>query len=607
MGKKKSRSFVYIVKNNIFILGIAWRISKIRFIIKTIVTILSSLIPAVNILITRYIIALLENDIDRTASMLNDLILIIIGLSGIMLVPKIFDAFNVALIEPILASRINNYMNEVFFEKAKEFELKEFEDPVFYDKYTRALGQVESISHAVFNSVFQLFGGIISIASIITLILTMDWFIILFVAFSVIINFFQSIISGKINFETSQTLTPISRRQNYIKHILYNAEYAKEIKCYDVIDTGKRYYFESFKNLLSILKKYGYKIAMINIIVSILNILSSTVMKIFLFIRVWYGIYSIAVFTALITASGQLESTLNAFFSTITSFYKNSLQIDNVKFIYNYKKKVTEGDKIFNTKHSCKIEIENLFFKYPNSNKYALKNISFTIMPGEKISLVGLNGSGKSTLIKLILGLYEPESGKILINDISIEHYKKEELQKNIGVVFQNYQTFAFTIKENIAYENEISDNATEGIDKLALINIISSLPKGYNTPLSKEFDKEGTLLSGGESQKICIARALNKTSGLYIFDEPSSALDPMAEIEMGRFLYGATDKTVIFISHRMSTSVSADRILLLRDGELIEQGKHEDLIARNGDYCHLFNAQASAYSKTGVLRGLWK
>ena len=243
---KQSPSFLSIVKNNLFVLNLAWRISKLRFVTKLCVTIFASILPSVSILVTRYMISLLESDYLRTDYMLNSLYTVLIALAGVMLLPRIFSVFNDALIEPILASRINNHINEVFFDKARTFEYKKFEDPAFYDKLTRAFGQAEGVAHSAFNSLFQLVGGILSLTALSAIIIMMDGVIILFVMVSVAINFFQSILSGKLGFTTSQILTPISRTQNYVKNILYNAGYAKEVKCNDVIGTGKRYYFESF-------------------------------------------------------------------------------------------------------------------------------------------------------------------------------------------------------------------------------------------------------------------------------------------------------------------------------------------------------------------------
>ena len=596
MKKESSYKLNTIIKNNLFVLGIAWKISKIRFLIKIFVTMLSAILPVVNILLIRHIISQLESDIERSGALLQQTLIVVIGLSAAMLIPRIFSAFNNALIEPILASRINKYMNEVFFEKAKEFEYKNFEDPVFYDKYTRALNQTESLPHAVFNSFFQLLGSLLGIFAISALIISMDWIVILFALFAVTINFIHSIISSRLNFQLSQTLTPIGRRQSYIKRVLYNAMFAKDVKCNDVVATGGRYHSSAFFEYIAVAKKFGWKLVILGIILTVLAAISSTGMMVYLFVGVWFGTYTIAEFSALMSSAGQFEGNLGSFFGSITSFYKNSLEIDNLKFVYFYERKDLGGDQNLDASKPMKVEVRNVSFKYPSSEKYALKNVSLQILPKEKVSLVGLNGSGKTTLIKLILGLYEPESGEILINGINIKEYKPEEIQKSVGVVFQDHHVFAYSIKENISFESELSDSAIDVLKKLNMYSAISSLPRGMNTPLSKEFDEGGTLLSGGEAQKICIARALNKKTGLYIFDEPSSALDPMSEHKMNTLFYEATDMTTIFISHRLATAIMADKIFLLKNGELVEQGKHQDLIKQNGLYAELFNLQARSY-----------
>ncbi len=602
MNKSERMSRIRIIfGNNIFVLRLVWSTSKLRFIIKVMFTIVSAVLPTINILIVRHVILLLENHMNLTDVMLRHLFKVIIGLMFVQMIPKLFAAFNDSLIEPILASKINNHMNEVFFNKAKDFECEDFENPVFFDRYTRALGQSESITHAVFNSFFGLLGSVINLFSLSMLVISMDWIVIIFAIFGVIVYFLQSIISSRLNFKTSQTLTPISRKQNYLKRVLYDAEYAKEIKCNDVIETGKKHYTEAFRSLLEILKKYGWKVALINALSVLLTSFSSTGMMVYLVSKVWSGAYSIANFSALSSSAGQFEGGLNTFLGSITNFYKHSLEIDNLKFIYFYNKEGVDGKAILDVTRSSEIEVRNLYFKYPNEHEYALKNISFKISPGEKVSLVGLNGSGKSTLIKLILGLYKPESGKILINGVDLQKYNREHLRRNIGVVFQDHGIFAYSIKENIAFENKMDKRIPNILEEMGLLSKINSLSKGFNTSLSKEFDTEGTLLSGGEAQKICIARALNKASGLYIFDEPSSALDPLSEWKMNTFLFEATEKTVIFISHRLTTAVMANQILLLHNGELVEHGGHSELLSLKGLYSELFNMQAQQYVRTGT------
>ena len=437
--QKHKQTFFSIVSNNLFVLNIVWKISKSRFFLKFFMTIISSIIPTLNILITRYIIALVESNSIKDKTNFRQVFGVLILLMCLQIIPKIFSVWNSTLIEPILASKVNQYMNELFIDKAKSFDYINFENPVFYDKYTRALGQVESLPHTVFNTFFNLFASIISMTSLIVLIISMDWIIILFAIFGVCASFAQSMIMAKLNYSTNIVLTPISRRQNYIKRILYIPDYAKDIKCSDVILTGKKYYIQSLKEMIRVLKQYGMKVAIINTGITILSFISSATMMILLLERVWIGIYMISDFTALTSSVTQLENVLNQFLTTITGLYSNSMYIEDLKFVYNYKNKSQENKKYraFDLSKPCKIEVRNLYFRYPNANEYALYNISFTIMPGEKVSIVGLNGSGKTTLIKLLLRFYEPEQGEIFINDINIKEYNKEDSHKNIGVVFQ--------------------------------------------------------------------------------------------------------------------------------------------------------------------------
>ncbi len=349
------------------------------------------------------------------------------------------------------------------------------------------MSQVDNIPHTVFNSFFQFVGGIVSVLSLSALIISMDWRVIIFVVCIVTINFVQSIILGKLNFNTSQSLTPISRKQNYIKMILYNQSFAKEVQSNGVINTGQRYYHEALKKLLEVLKKYGIEIFLLKVTSVLLVTISSTSMMIYLFIQVWNRVYTIAEYSALMSSSGQFEGTLGALFDSIANFYKNSLEIDNLKFIYFYNRDTKDGDRNLDEKTSYTLEVKNLYFKYPNSKEFAVKNVSFTINAGEKVSFIGFNGSGKSTLVKLLVGLYQPQQGEILINGINIKEYKREELYRKIGIVFQDYQIFAFNIKENIAFEGDIEEKTIDILGRLGLRTRIDSLRKGMEQSFQVE------------------------------------------------------------------------------------------------------------------------
>ncbi len=320
---------------------------------------------------------------------------------------------------------------------------------------------------------------------------------------------------------------------------------------------------------------------------------SSAAMMLLLFRRLWIGVYGIANFTALTSSTTQFESVLGTILSTITSLYSNSMYIDDLKFVYNYEYEPDGRTTVeLDTGRPCKVEVRNLYYRYPNAKSYALNDVSFTIMPGEKVSIVGLNGSGKTTLVKLLLGLYEPEKGDIFINDINIRDYAKEDLQKHIGIMFQDHHVYAYTIKENIAFEDEIKDKTIDTLKGLNMYDKINKYTYGFDTFLSKEFYDSGVNFSGGENQKICIARAINQTAPMYILDEPSSALDLVSENRMNEVLARLVDKTMIIISHRLSTVIMSDKILVLQNGTVVEYGNHTSLMRTGGVYAELFKGQ---------------
>ena len=489
-------------------------------------------------------------------------------------------------------------MNEVFVDRVREFDYCCFEDPVFFDKYVRASKLVDVITHKVFSAFWGLCTSFVSIILLSSLIVSTDGIIIFFVLLSVIINFFQSLVSSKLNFEISQSLTPHARRQSYIKRLLVFPEYAKDIKFFDLLSTGKKYYSMEHDESIIIMKKTGKKLAFANVIANSLSISSSSGLLIVLIYRVLKGMYTIADFSALSTSASQLEGTLNSFLSCMANCYRNGLEIDNLRFIIDQntksKPKVDNSIKKDNGVH---IEVKHLSFSYPNSNRLVLDDISFDVLPGEKISIVGLNGSGKTTLIKLMLGLYQPTAGEILLNGRSISMYSQEELQQIIGIAFQDNHIYAFSAKENISFEDNISNSGHHALNLLELDRFISSLPDGFDTILSKEFSDHGVYLSGGESQKLCIARAINSGADILIFDEPSSSLDPLSEHRINSVLFGMQDKTVLLVSHRLSTTMMANKILFIENGKLVEQGSHDNLIKKNGAYAKLFSLQASNYS----------
>ena len=262
---------------------------------------------------------------------------------------------------------------------------------------------------------------------------------------------------------------------------------------------------------------------------------------------------------------------------------------------FHFLHSVFDGDKTADVGVPKTIELKNVSFTYPGNDEPTLKNINMTLHPKEKIALVGYNGAGKTTLTNLLLRLYDVTDGEILIDGEDIRNVTADSHRDRFSAVFQDFQLFAATLGENVALTPEVdSERATAA---LRHSGFSKSVPNGLDTYLLREFDDEGIMMSGGESQKVAISRAFYKNCPYVILDEPSANLDPIAEYNLNQsMIEAAQDKTVVFISHRLSTTVSADRIYVMENGEIIEQGSHEELMAMNGTYAYMFNLQAEKY-----------
>ena len=257
------------------------------------------------------------------------------------------------------------------------------------------------------------------------------------------------------------------------------------------------------------------------------------------------------------------------------------------------------GSRKLDVANGFEIEFKNVSFKYPKSDTYALKNINLKINNGEKLAVVGRNGSGKTTFIKLLCRLYDVDEGEILINGTNIKEYTEESLNTLYSVVFQDYQILSLNVADNIAASGECNNRRlSAALEQANIKDRIEAMPQKEKTYLYKDLDKSGVEISGGEAQKLALARALYKASPIVILDEPTAALDPIAENEIySRFNSFVENKTAIYISHRLSSCAFCDRIAVFDNAELVETGTHHALLAQNGRYAALWNAQATYYA----------
>ena len=304
-------------------------------------------------------------------------------------------------------------------------------------------------------------------------------------------------------------------------------------------------------------------------------------------------------FSVIVTAVSNLKDILNNLSDAITKVRKEAEYFGNLREFMEYQSKVVGGAKSASAFES--LEFKDVHFTYPGAKKPSLKGLSFKIEKGETIAVVGKNGAGKTTFVKLLLRFYDPDSGVILYNGTDIREYDISSLRERLATVFQDYKVFALTVNENVLCRETENINDLNVVDSAlkaaGIYDRIMNLPEQKETVFTREFDEKGTGLSGGEQQKLCAARMFAKQFDLALLDEPSSALDPIAEYKMYESLIKATaDKTVIYISHRLSSAVLSDKIYVFNDGKVSECGTHDQLMADGKGYCEMFTLQASSY-----------
>ncbi|MBE6836043.1 MAG: ABC transporter ATP-binding protein [Ruminococcaceae bacterium] len=429
-------------------------------------------------------------------------------------------------------------------------------------------------------------------------------FIITIVATIVIMGGVILVVASKINksyLEANEKYAELDRIFYSFIDILGNYKTGKEIRLYKeqgLIDSI------ATKKILTdgeqTLRKISMKTAKSSSFVAILGALVGFGVYLFIGVKGLFGLFGIG---SLVLYCGSFMQIINGImmFANTLGKLKEIIPLARDYFkIIEAESSTVYGEKGINPGEKFQIEFKNVSFKYPGSETYALKNINLKINCGEKLAVVGRNGSGKTTFIKLLCRLYDADDGEILINGTDIKNFTRESLNTLYSVVFQDYNILSLSVADNISASEEY-DKAQlfSALDKANIKDRIETMPKKEKTYLYKDLDKSGVEISGGEAQKLALARALYKDSPVVILDEPTAALDPIAENEIySRFNSFVENKTAIYISHRLSSCAFCDRIAVFDNSELVEIGTHNELVSANGKYAELWNAQASYYMK---------
>lgn len=389
-----------------------------------------------------------------------------------------------------------------------------------------------------------------------------------------------------------------NRKSRYVYEICSNYKYGKDIRLYNMQEMLR----EEIENCKLLVEKtwkgYTIYVSLTNALVVFGNKFLALVAYVYVGLKAYYEMITvgnIVVYVGAITLISKGITDMITYYGSLNLF---NIYLEHYFSFLNIEPKMKYGKAEVNTNQDYTIEFKDIYFTYPNQNEPTLKGINLVINPGEKIALVGKNGAGKTTLIKLLCRLYEPSSGQILINQIPLDEYSKESLNKMFSVVFQDFKLFSYSIKENIMSSIEgDKDKVTLATKQAGIKTRIDSMEKGVDTILYQRNTEAGIEISGGEAQKIAIARALYKDSPIVILDEPTAALDPKSEAEIyEKFNTLVENKMSIFISHRMSSTKFCDKVVVLEEGEIYETGTHLELLDSNGIYTQMWQAQAKYY-----------
>ena len=582
------------LKNIFYMLGFVWKADKGGFAWKVAYMIWVSIPTALRVLILKLII-----DAISEQKPLSYIVLIVLVYSLVQLISNVFSIY---VHENRLAKvrlRVQKYSNNLLLNKCAALDMECYDDTEFYDKLSRALGQVNSRAMDMFDAFGRFMQSLISFLVGISIILTLDPLMIIVAIIGSAATGFINFVWVKQRFEAREEMVPINRKVDYFHGLMRDRKTVSDVKQYNGFGRfilGK--YSQVADTQIEMQTQLNKRTAMHNSKQALLSKITLTMFPyLHIAVQCFRGVVSVAdvtaVFNAFTLATDYfMEVTFNAI-----DLKEGCLYAAHLREVLDYEPKIerNEGREIDDINE---IRFENVSFKYPHSDNHVLKNLSITIKKGQKIAIVGINGAGKTTFVKLLMRYYDPCEGRVLVNGVDLKEYNVNSLRDKMATLLQEFQPYNVPIDEMIACSETTDEQKVERVlAEVGLTERVNAAPKKIKSEYSKMFDEDGVVFSGGELQKLFIARMRYKDGGIYIMDEPSSALDPIAEYEINNLMMSiAKDKTVVMIAHRLSTVVNADCILLIDGGKVLEMGSHKQLLEHNGKYAQMFNLQAEQY-----------
>lgn len=598
-----------------YIISLVWETAPAVLILMALFCILDGILPVIGAYISRELLngiadligsSSLGNVADNVFVTLKPILFLLLLQFIYLFFKRILDRLN-SSVTSVAGELVVNHIKLKIMNKAKTVDMCSFDNPEFYEKLENANREAGMRPIGILVATFNVISAVISVISFIVVLATLSPWAPVIIITAAIPGALVNYVYRNKNFKYMRRHSKDRREMNYYSGMMVNKDHAKEVKLLGLGDTFVGKYNGAFKRYFAGIKRLILRENVLRVIVSMLSTLASC----FLFAYVAYDVIfnhgKIGDYSLYTGALSSVSSYVTTLVTSTATIYEGTLFIDNmIEFMKEETKIVSILPEPIKPERAIKhtLELKNVSFSYPGTKRKVLDNINLSFTSGENTVLVGLNGAGKTTLIKLITRLYDPTEGIIYLDGRDIREYDTDALYDMFGIIFQDFGKYAVTASENIEF-GDISRTHERALVEAAAFSadadkFIGDLPRGYDTPLTRMFEEDGIELSGGQWQKLAVARAFYKDSDILILDEPTAALDALAEQEIfNQFSMLAKGKISIFVSHRLSSAVTADKIVVLKNGCVVELGTHEELMAKRGDYHLLFSTQAHRYTSS--------
>lgn len=597
--KKVKLPLKRMISNNLFMLGLIHKASR-GLVLKGIVTDIFDICQ--QFVFGTWILSYILNSINKGKDFYE--------MAQVVMAWTVFGVFAIVICavydERVYRVRIldvKRYIHRKVYEKASEVELKCYENPEYYDRFVKAIDECGIRADELILAIRKIITRVLSLLLNGTLIVMINPFLLLFAFIPLLVSAAQVKVN-KVTYQKRMETLEEERHKEYARRVFYLADYAKEMRLTNMPELMLVRFQESGERVLRIIKKYGYKIACLRYLVS--NCKDNLAPLGATFCAVWQAFVAKTIgygdCLVIVNSIDRVSNALTNSSNELMKFQESALYIENLRAFMEYEPQLKGGSKELPAHGD--IILDNVSFRYEGAAEETLHQVSMQFGAKEKVAIVGHNGAGKTTLVKLLLRLYDAK-GSITYGGGDIKEYNPAEYRSMFSAVMQDFHVFALSVAENVMQDicTECDrENIQNTIEKSGLSAKVASFSKGIDTLMTKEFDNSGVQLSGGQQQKLAIAHVYSGKNRFVILDEPSSALDPIAEYEMyNRMVDACKDCGMIFISHRLSSAVLADRIYLMEQGEVAECGSHDELMKKNGKYAEMFRKQAQNYVEDKV------